>query len=120
MADQAVPDAFAEGIRLFNEGEYFDCHETLELLWMAEKGAVRELYQGIIQLAVALYHLKRGNEKGAGAVLSRAIEHLRPFLPAHLGIDVEALLADAQRLQAGTAWSQEHERSSVQIRAATS
>jgi hypothetical protein len=88
--------ALLAGIRQFNAGDYFVCHETLEELWLAEGGEIRKLYQGILQVGVGLYHLQRGNEQGAVVLLARAAELLRPFSPHCLGIDVAALMHGAE------------------------
>ena len=52
---------FLLGIRQFNAGEWFECHETVEDLWIGEEGELRNFYQGIIQVAVALHHWRNGN-----------------------------------------------------------
>jgi hypothetical protein len=87
--------ALLAGVRQFNSGEYFVCHETLEDLWLAEGGVIRKLYQGILQVGVGLYHLQRGNEPGAVVLLARGADLLRPFFPLCLGIDVAALAQGA-------------------------
>jgi hypothetical protein len=87
-----------EGIARFNRGEYFEQHETLETLWRAEPGDVRYLYQGILLVGVGCYHLSRGNRTGAVAKLRTGIALLRRFEPACQGVDVDLLVADAQRL----------------------
>jgi hypothetical protein len=86
------------GVRQFNAGEYFACHETLEELWLAERGAMRRLYQGVLQVGVGLYHLQRGNEQGALILLARGRELLRPFAPFCLGIDAAALVCGAEEV----------------------
>ena len=61
-----VPTAELLGaIDQFNRGEWFECHETLEELWVGEKGELKDFYQGVLQLAVALHHWRNGNLKGA-------------------------------------------------------
>jgi len=83
----------------FNAGEYFACHETLEELWLAEESDLRYLYQGILQIGVGLFHLRRGNEAGALTLLERGSRLLLPFAPVHCGLDVGALLRAAQRIR---------------------
>lgn len=90
--------ALLVGVRQFNEGEYFACHETLEALWLAEGGPIRRFYQGILQVGVGLYHLQRGNERGALALLGRGRELLRPFAPVCQGLEVAALVQGAERV----------------------
>ena len=87
-----VPPLLLEGIAQFNRGEYFEQHETLEVLWRAESGEIRRLYQGILQVGVGLYHLRRGNYHGTVTLLGRGLANLTPFTPVSLGIDVQGLL----------------------------
>ncbi len=87
--------ALLKGIRQFNAGEYYACHETLEELWLAEPGAVRRLYQGILQIGVGLHHLQQGNGRGASLLLARGAQLLRPFAPTCQKIDVSDLLQGA-------------------------
>ena len=54
-----------EGMKLMNEKKFFEAHEELEIAWNEEKGKVRELYQGILQMAVTYLHITRGNYDGA-------------------------------------------------------
>src|ERR671924_1571204 len=51
----------AEGLRLFNAREYFEAHEALEDAWNAERGRIRDLYRGILQIAVVYLHVTRRN-----------------------------------------------------------
>ncbi len=93
--DESPPPLLREGIAQFNRGEYFEQHETLELLWRAERREVRRLYQGILQIGVAFHHLRRRNYHGTVYMLTRGARHLTPFSPRCQGVDVEVLLIDA-------------------------
>ena len=93
--DELPPPQLLEGIRQFNRGEYFEQHETLELLWRAEPRDVRRLYQGILQIGVAFHHLRRLNHHGTVYMLTRGARYLAPFAPRCQGVDVDALLAEA-------------------------
>jgi hypothetical protein len=93
--DESPPPLLLEGIAQFNRGEYFEQHETLELLWRAEPRAVRRLYQGILQIGVAFHHLRRRNHHGTVYMLTRGAHYLTPFSPGCQGVDVEGLLRDA-------------------------
>lgn len=86
------PDEVArEGMRLFDAGEYYECHELLEEAWRAEQRPCRNLYQGILQLGIALYHIRRGHFAAALKMLRRAEHHLRPLPDVCRGIDVARL-----------------------------
>src|SRR5213593_1442726 len=93
--DEAPPPLLLKGIEQFNRGEYFEQHETLELLWRAERRDVRRLYQGILQIGVAFLHLRRLNHHGAVYMLTRGPRYLAPFAPECQRVDVAALLGDA-------------------------
>ena len=89
------PPQLLEGIAQFNRGEFFEQHETLELLWRAERRDVRYLYQGILQIGVAFHHLRRLNHHGTVYMLTRGPRYLAPFAPRCQRVDVAALLRDA-------------------------
>jgi predicted metal-dependent hydrolase len=82
---------------LFNLEEFFEAHDVLEDLWRETADGDREFFQGLIQVAAALEHRRRGNLRGAAGVAESARRHLLPYAPTHLGIDVESLLAVTAR-----------------------
>src|SRR5882724_8276752 len=93
--DEPPPPELLEGIAQFNRGEYFEQHETLELLWRAERRDIRYLYQGILQIGVAFHHLRRLNHHGTVDMLTRSMGYLAPFAPRCQSVDVAALIEDA-------------------------
>ncbi len=90
--DEPPPALLLEGIAQFNRGEFFEQHETLELLWRAETRDIRYLYQGILQIGVAFHHLRKLNHHGAVYMLTRGQGYLAPFAPRCQRVDVQALL----------------------------
>lgn len=95
----------AQGLRLFNAGEYFEAHEALEDAWNAEKGQVRELYRGILQIAVVYLHVTRGNYNGAIKVYGRSQRWIKDWPDICRGIyvgelrkDAETVITEVQRL----------------------
>jgi predicted metal-dependent hydrolase len=90
--DEPPPPQLLEGIAQFNRGEFFEQHETLELLWRAETRNIRYLYQGILQIGVAFHHLRKLNHHGTVYMLTRGQNYLAPFAPQCQGVDVQALL----------------------------
>ena len=54
----------AQGIEEFNTHRFFECHETLEDIWRAERRPLRQFYKGVIQVAAGFHHLRRNNFKG--------------------------------------------------------
>jgi rubrerythrin len=84
------------GMELFNTGKYFDAHEELEIAWNEEKGHIRELYQGILQISVTYLHITRANYQGAIKVYIRAMRRLKDWPEVCRGIQVGQLKRDAE------------------------
>ncbi len=84
---------YVEGIRLFNDHEFFACHDVLEDLWGETLGEDRGFYQGLIHVTVALHHFEEGNLGGARKMFESARRYLAPYAPSFGGIDLERLLA---------------------------
>ena len=97
--EESPPPRLLAGVEQFNRGEFFEQHETLEDLWRAEKRDVRRLYQVILQIGVARYHIERRNHHGAIYMLTRGPAYLQPFAPACQTVDVADLLAQAARIR---------------------
>ncbi|WP_252313309.1 DUF309 domain-containing protein [Sinobaca sp. H24] len=75
--------------------DYFECHELLEEHWKEKEAGMRDKHWvGLIQLAVGLYHHRRGNLAGAEKVLLRSsgiiAEHSSSL--QELSIDTNELL----------------------------
>jgi hypothetical protein len=94
--DQQLPDGVRRGIELFNAGEYYEAHEVIEHEWHAERGPIRALYQGILQIGVGLHHARGGNHRGAELLLTDGIEKVSRFLPSCQGVDTGILIEQAQ------------------------
>ena len=71
-----MTDRFGEGIIFFNSGRYFDAHEAWEDVWRESDGPLRLFYQGLVQAAVGLHHLGKGNLNGAVAQLTKSLSKL--------------------------------------------
>lgn len=91
--------ALDEAQRLLDDDRPFHAHEVLEAVWKAAPEDERELWRGLAQVAVGITHLRRGNAKGAQALLSRAADRIEPYAdaPPH-GIDVGGIVRRARAL----------------------
>lgn len=101
--DQALPPAQAlqTAQRLLDTGRPFDAHDVLEAVWKAAPDAERDLWQGLAQLAVGLTHARRGNARGAVALLRRGAKRLASYPDAGpYRIDVTGLRAASTELAA--------------------
>lgn len=73
--------------------DYFECHEVLEELWLGD--GRNPLYQGLLQVAVGLYHHHNGNPSGAVKLLNQAEDKLSRYPENALGINLGKLLGEA-------------------------
>jgi len=89
---------FWQGIEQFNQEEFYDCHDTLEAIWMDAIATDKNFYQGILQIAVACYHLGNYNWRGAVTLLGEGIRRLSYFQPNHSQIDVSTLVSQSYQL----------------------
>ncbi|WP_282936694.1 DUF309 domain-containing protein [Paenibacillus sp. RC67] len=86
---------YVEFVYYFNIArDYFECHEVMEELWLEEGRA--PLYQGLLQVAVGLYHYRNGNISGAIKLLTAALEKLEPRQEKGPGIDLPRLVNDSR------------------------
>lgn len=103
MADPRLEAA----IGLFNQAEWYACHDGFEALWHETAGPMRPVLQGILQIAVAQLHLERGNLRGATILMGEGLGRLRLGPDQALGLDLVPLRASAalqlEALQAGGA-----------------
>lgn len=85
------------GIHLFNEREFFECHEALEEIWMVDRTRSRLFLQSIIHFAVAFYHHGRQNQAGAVKQLRKGLRKLSDYLPAYEGVNTGRLYEEGAR-----------------------
>jgi uncharacterized protein len=106
----AGPDAARLADELLRAGRPFHAHEVLEASWKTGPAGERDLWQGLAQVAVGLTHARRGNARGAVALLSRGVQRVRAYQAASpdaspgghgpYGIDLAGFLAAADDLAA--------------------
>jgi predicted metal-dependent hydrolase len=82
-------------VHFHGDRDYFECHEILEEYWKEVAPRNRDSHWvGFIQVAVALYHDRRGNEQGAIRTISKAQINLsnKSRELTQLGLDIDELL----------------------------
>jgi predicted metal-dependent hydrolase len=95
-----------EGIELFNQGRFFDCHEVLEGLYLETEDANKPFLEGLIQLAAAFrMFCDFGEVKGAVRMIYQALIRFENYQPAFLRVRVQDLCTAAE------AWAKAAERS---------
>ena len=92
--NQDFPELYVEGIKLFNEEEFFECHDVLEEYWAEVSSGTATFYQGLIQASVALFHFGNENFGGARKLYLSSRKYLEEYTPYFEGIHVDKFLAD--------------------------
>lgn len=95
-----LPELAQEGIRKFNDGQYYKQHDLFEEQWMATEAPVRDLYRAILQVGVAYYQIERGNFRGALKMLQRSVQWLVILPDSCQGVNVKKLREDSFRVRA--------------------
>jgi uncharacterized protein len=91
-----VEKGVAEGIHLFNSGNFFEAHEALEAVWLKAEGDRKSLLHGLIQVAAAFHHYTRHNPAGLQSLLEKGCQKLGgPSFEAE-PIDVAGFLLQLQ------------------------
>jgi predicted metal-dependent hydrolase len=98
MNDRAVKANLSRAIQQFNNQEFFNCHETLELIWLNQQNNERDFYRGILHIAVSLLHLSHKNLNGVFLQIRKAERRLQSFLPLYCGMLVEKILWESKIL----------------------
>jgi predicted metal-dependent hydrolase len=96
--NETMPEEFWQSIEQFNAGQFYACHDILEALWIDSIEPDKSFYQGILQIAVGLYHLGNNNQRGAMILLGEGCNRLRRYLPSYGNINVEELFTQSMDL----------------------
>jgi len=78
---------FREGVAHFNSLEFWEAHESWEELWLVAETDLEQFLQGLIQLAAAYHHVRRGTFRGAVRLFDAALRRLSAFPQRFCGID---------------------------------
>lgn len=96
MSEEEYPEQYLEAIRLFNEEDFFECHDLLEEIWAETQGGEKKFYQGLIQAAISLFHFGNENFGGARKLYESSRKYLEPYLPTYMGLDLQRFMDDHQ------------------------
>jgi uncharacterized protein len=95
---EELPASFWQGVQEFQSGQFYECHDTLEALWIEAQEPNKTFFQGILQIAVACYHLGNQNWRGAVILLGEGIRRLSPYQPDYGSIDINFFLDTSSAL----------------------
>ena len=88
----------SEGIRLFNESDFFSAHDFFEDCWINCNHEERLFFQGMVQISVGCFHLLGGNINGSLSQFRKGMQKLVHYGPEYRGINLEKLLDEVKSL----------------------
>ncbi|HEY3057221.1 MAG TPA: DUF309 domain-containing protein [Thermoanaerobaculia bacterium] len=86
MKPDFVP-IFLRGVDHFNALEFWDAHESWEELWLAAESELEQFLQGLIQIAAAYHHMKRGTFRGGVRLFDAGLRRLSHFPDPFCGVN---------------------------------
>ncbi|MFZ3331003.1 MAG: DUF309 domain-containing protein [Candidatus Acidiferrales bacterium] len=96
MKPHEKQERFERGLAHFNARRFFEAHEVWEEIWLTEDEPERTFLQGLIQIAAAFHHYRRGNPEGAESLLAAGIVKITRYPDDHRGLAIEDLRAAAK------------------------
>ena len=90
-----LPAHYLGYFECFNRQMFYEAHDVLEELWLAEgkQGANYGFYKGLIQFAGAFVHLQKDRLRPAAALFKLSQSYLDRFSPHHQRLDVARVLS---------------------------
>ena len=95
FAGRDLPANYLGYFDCFNRGLFYEAHDVLEELWLAQGklAANYHFYKGLIQLAGAFVHLQKNRLKPSAALFNLAEANLRKYPAVHERLDLVSVLA---------------------------
>lgn len=93
VVDVASDARFAEGVDLFNRGEFWHAHEAWEPVWMGLEGDEKLWLQGLIMAAAMLHQYERGIVRGVTNHWANVERRIGQGPPRRWGVDGAGLLS---------------------------
>ncbi len=89
-----LPAHYLGYFECFNRQLFYEAHDVLEELWLAEgrHGANYGFYKGLIQFAGAFVHLQKNRLRPAAALFKLSCSYLEKFPTRHEQLDVGCVL----------------------------
>ncbi|MEI6073947.1 MAG: DUF309 domain-containing protein [Verrucomicrobiota bacterium] len=98
FSGDGVDPRYAGYFALFNRQKFYEAHDVLEDLWLADRHGVNgNYYKGLIQLAGAFVHLQKNRLRPSAALFKLAEANLGKYPSPHERLNIHA----AQLLIAG-------------------
>tara|TARA_B100000212_G_scaffold341618_1_gene325303 strand:+ start:850 stop:1227 length:378 start_codon:yes stop_codon:yes gene_type:complete len=98
LTSQSFKKSLKNAVDLFNNQKWYEAHDALEDIWNDLVGDERQIIQGILQVSVSQFHLKKGNVNGAMILIGEGLGRIRNRVSDDLGIDLILLCSNLESL----------------------
>ena len=90
-----LPAHYLGYFECFNRALFYEAHDVLEELWLAEgkTGPSYGFYKGLIQFAGAFVHLQKNRLRPAAALFKLSQSYLEKYPSVHQRLDVAGVMA---------------------------
>ena len=89
-----LPAHYLVYFECFNRGLFFEAHDVLENLWLADRQSPNySFYKGLIQLAGAFVHLQKHRLRPSAALFKLARTNLQKYPALHESLNLSGVLA---------------------------
>jgi len=89
-------ERFAEGIKLFNKGYYWEAHEVWEEVWREQEGDAKAFAQAFVQIASGYNFLKTFKITTALYLFEKAVTNLHAFEHLHSTVNLNGLREEVE------------------------
>jgi predicted metal-dependent hydrolase len=96
LEEKQKAEAFRRGVDQFNAHEFWEAHESWEIVWLSAPEPDKTFLQGIIQVSAGFHHYGENNLAGARSLLRRGLARLEKFPADYRGVRLEELRAGAR------------------------
>src|ERR1700761_798246 len=87
-----VDPHYAGYFHCFNQQEFYEAHDVLENLWLADRhGANGNFFKGLIQLAGAFVHLQKNRLRPSAALFKLARANFEKYPSRHERLNLAAV-----------------------------
>ncbi|MFW5714602.1 MAG: DUF309 domain-containing protein [Brevefilum sp.] len=93
-----IPPSFYEGIRLFNQQDFYEAHEYFEDAWRQTFGDEREFFRALLQLSGGFYRLTQNRPEAARKFFAHAHKWLALYPDNFHGFDIAQIRAYTDQL----------------------
>jgi len=93
-----LPDKVKQGLKAFNQGNFYAAHDYFEDAWRATRHPNREFYRALLHLSGGYYRLTQNRPGAAQKFFQRSLHWLGHFPSPYFDIDVFALKNHVQKL----------------------